>query len=203
MRALLPALFFISCSKQPAASQAAPGAAPDSPAPKKVSLAFARAVASGDIGGMKSVAIGTTGRVFAFYVSLANTVTAEHRFKAALVARFGDDCEIPPDIESIGNMNPLPPDYDSLTEKIDGDTATLVNAAGKGGLKFKKITGEWKVDFDAVDAGLPAGGAENMARQQAIFDATVKAFDVVTAKIAKGVYPDCKAAVDDVMLPHP
>ncbi len=152
--ASLPLLFLLSCSKHPAASP--PAASPPPPAvavtpavdtstPKKASLAFAGAMVSGDTDKMRSLAVGTNGQVFAFYTALAEMVGAQRRFKMVLAAKFGDTVSLPPEIEAIGSMNPVPPDEASWTEKIDGDTATLVDATGHAGWKFKKWmeTGRW------------------------------------------------------------
>jgi hypothetical protein len=213
--ASVPLLFLLSCSKQavPPQTAASPPNSPppsrdvvpavDASTPKKASLAFAAAMVSGDTDKMRSVAVGTDSQVFVFYTALAEMVGAQRKFKAVLTAKFSDACKIPPEIDAIGNMNPIPPDNDSLTEKIDGDTAMLVDASGHPGLKFKKIGNAWKVDFDAADADLPAGGSGNMARQQEMFEATKKGFDIATDKIIDGSYTDCQAAIDDVMAAMP
>lgn len=207
--ALLPALpLLLSCSKQaPPPQAAAPPPSQASPVPddgdtstpKKVSLAFVSALVAGDIPGMRALATGTGGQVFTYYSGLADLVASQHIFVEALRAKFGDTCSLPPEIEHLGNLPPMPANYDQLAEKIDGDTATLVDPAGHAGVKLKKVDGAWKVDLDSADAALPPGVPERMAAQQQQFATIKKGFNQATAKILDGTYTDCKTALADVM----
>ena len=193
--ALVPAVFSFSCSKQPA--PVAPTA--DTSSPKKVSLAFASAMVAGDSAAMRSMAVGTGGHLFAYYSSLADLVASQHLFTETLKAKFGDACKLPPEIEHIGNLPPMPANYDQLVERIDGDTATLVDAAGHPGVKLKKVDGNWKVDFATADAALPPDAPAILAGQLQQLASTKKSFDQATAKIIDGTYSDCKTALDAVM----
>jgi hypothetical protein len=207
--ALAPAAIFISCSKRqapPLQADATPPVLtppqaprpppPDPSSPKGVSLAFANAVAAGDAAAMRKLAAGADSRMLAYYAGFTDLVASQHLFTTALKARFGDDCLLPPEIEHLGNLPPMPSNFDELTEKIDGDKAVLVDASGHTGVRLRKVDGNWKVDFDAVDAALPPGAAESIATAQQQFAATKKGFDQTTAKIIDGTYTDCQSALD-------
>ena len=216
MIAIFPAIAFLSCSRHATPPDAGatppplvlappqPGATPapapgdDSSSPKKAALAFASAMVAGDAARMRTLATGTDGKLFAYYSGLAEMVQAQHILTEALKQRFGDDCQLPAEIEHIGNLPPMPANYDQLAEKIDGDSATLVDSAGHAGVKLKNVDGAWKVDLEAADAALQPDALAGMPREEQHFAAMRKAFDQVAANIIDGKDPDCKAATDDL-----
>ena len=177
---------------------APPAAGADDPEPKKTALAFANALAGGDIATAAKMVEGTDTRTFAYFAGFAQVVASEHLFAAALKSRFGDAATIPPEIEHIGNLPSMPSNYDQLTEQIDGDKAALIDASGHTGVHLKKVDGTWKIDLFAAEASLPPGAAENLDKTAKQFAAAKKCFDQATAKILDGSYPDSKAALDAV-----
>lgn len=208
--ALAPAAIFTSCSRRQAPLQAdatppvltlpqappEPVSTPDPSSPKGVSLAFANAVAAGNAEAVRKMAAGTDSRMLAYFTSFADLVASQHLFATALKARFGDDCQLPPEIEHLGHVPSMPSNFDELTEKIDGDKASLVDGSGHAGVRLKKVDGNWKVDFEAVDAALSPDDTANIAKAQQQFAATKKGLDQTTAKIIDGTYTDCQSALD-------
>ncbi|HWB58225.1 MAG TPA: hypothetical protein VG733_01985 [Chthoniobacteraceae bacterium] len=189
---------------QPQAGTATPppaageDAGPDLSTPKGVALAFANAVAAGDEDAMSKLVIGNGTHSYAYYAGVAEVVSAEHVFEMALKSRFGDSCELPREIESLGHLPTMPANFDELKEEIDGDKASLADASGHVGVRLKKVDGAWKVDFYAADAASEPGETEDKDKAREQIAAARKGFDQVSTKLIEGKYTDCKTAIDAV-----
>lgn len=207
---LLPSVFLASsCSKKPETApqpvqppplaqlltpQAPPAA--DASTPKAASLAFANALVAGDIPAMSNVVQGTDTRLFAYYAGLAEVVASSRIFVTALKSQFGDETLIPPQIEHLGNLPPMPSNYEELTEQIDGDRAVLVDTRGHPGVRLVKVDGAWKVDLITTESLLTPDAAAALTQARGQFATMKKGFDQATAKILDGTYTDSKAALE-------
>jgi hypothetical protein len=124
-------------------------AGPDLSTPKKAAHAFFKAVEAGDTDGVKAASIGTDDD-YATLKAISDMMGAMKRMQAALVKKYGDDAKAIPDLSAMMSAG-----VDDAEEKVDGDSATLVNK-NKPDDKYpptlKKTGDDWKMDLKTMSS---------------------------------------------------
>lgn len=167
-------------------------ARPDLSTPKKAAMAFATALAAGDEQAMRAASTGTD-EDFKGLLVLSETLRAMKRFQTAAVKKFGDDAKAIPDMSAAMSRQ-----IEASDEKIDGDTATLVNKdrPDRHPATLRKLDGRWKMDLKSISEG------PQFARMKETAAKATKAIDGVTADVAAGKFPtfqDAMRALDETM----
>lgn len=161
-----------------------PSCGPDTSTPKNTALTFAKAVMAGDMDTVHKTATGTDAQ-FAAVKTFSDVVAAMRRYEEAAMKKFGDEGKLSREVNK-----DLAEEVDAAEEKIEGDTATLINKKNpaKRPMKLKKDAGGWKVDLSNMEKD------EEMARIKAMGQAEITVLDTVARGIEEGKYKTIKEA---------
>jgi hypothetical protein len=157
---------------------------PDLSSPKQAAIAFAKAVAAGDLKSARSLAIGTDAE-FAVWKSMSELLQASKRLQAVATKRFG---EFPPQFD-LNFWEHFADQYEPLEEKIEGDRAYLVRKTDRRhyGPTLKRVGDGWKIDL--------SGTAKRLTQLEKNVK-TAKAMDAVAKNLESGKYQNVNEALE-------
>ena len=162
-------------------------AAPDLSTPKKAGLSFANALMADDMDTVHKTATGSDSD-FNLIKSLGGVIQAMKRYETAAVKKFGEEGKL-----SKNENKDIAAEVEATEEKIEGDSATLINKANpndKHPLTLKKDGAIWKVDLS------PLGKDPDAAKLIPMSKAMVTALDGTTKDVDAGKYKTAQEAKD-------
>ena len=113
--------------------------------PRKVAIAFAKGVETGDMAAVKATAVGTESD-YTFVQAIMGLIGANKELRAAAIEKFGEDGKQ----ISTEDLSNISKQMEQGDEKIDGDNATIGKPDEKDPMKLKKVDGAWKVDLASI-----------------------------------------------------